>query len=81
LNGRSHPNGKFKTERRVIVRIIEMIVSTQGETTVQTKGFAGAECLEASRWLEQALGLVAADTMTVEFHQQPAAAQSLEHQE
>jgi hypothetical protein len=65
----------------VIVRIIEMVISTQGETTVQTKGFAGAECLEASRWLEQALGLVAADIKTAEFHQQAVAAPSIEHQE
>jgi hypothetical protein len=65
----------------VNVRIIEMIVSPQGEATVQTKGFAGAECLEASRWLEQALGLVAADTKTAEFHQQAAAAPTIEHQE
>ena len=49
------------------MRIIEVVVSPQGETTVQTKGFAGAECLKASRWIEQALGVAAADQKTSEF--------------
>jgi hypothetical protein len=52
------------------VRIIEVIVSPQGETTVQTKGFVGAECLQASKWLEQALGIATGDVKTTEFHQQ-----------
>jgi hypothetical protein len=39
------------------VRIIEVTVSPKGETTVQTKGYAGADCLEASKWLEQVLGV------------------------
>ena len=35
-------------------RLIEVLVSPQGETTVQTKGYAGPDCLQASRFLEQA---------------------------
>lgn len=50
------------------VRIIEVIVSPQGETTVQTKGFACAECLQASKWIEQALGITTADNKTTEFY-------------
>ena len=38
-------------------QIIEVTVSPQGETTVQTRGFAGGDCLDASRFLEQALGV------------------------
>ena len=53
-------------------RVIEVVVSPQGETTVQTKGYAGADCLQASKFLEQALGVVAADRKTAEFYQ-PAA--------
>src|SRR5208282_3195895 len=34
-------------------RLIEVIVSPQGEATVQTKGYAGADCLQASKFLEQ----------------------------
>jgi len=49
-------------------RLIEVIVSPQGETTVQTKGYAGADCLQATKFLEQALGMVAAEQKTGEFY-------------
>ena len=48
-------------------QIIEVTVSPQGETIVQTKGFAGSDCLAASRWLEEALGLATAERRTAEF--------------
>jgi hypothetical protein len=35
---------------------------------VQTKGFAGAECQQASKWLEEALGIVAREQRTAEFY-------------
>ena len=44
-----------------MARVIEVVVSPQGETTVQTKGYAGADCLKASKFLEQALGVTSAD--------------------
>jgi hypothetical protein len=50
-----------------MTRIIEVIVSPQDETTVQTKGYAGADCLQASKFLEQALGVTATDSKTAEF--------------
>ena len=59
------------------VRIIEVVVSPQGETTVQTKGYVGAECLQASKWLEQALGIATSDSKTAEFHQQATAEQQV----
>jgi hypothetical protein len=43
------------------VRIIEIVVSPKGESTVQTKGYAGTDCLEAGKWLEQALGIKTID--------------------
>ena len=52
-----------------MARLIEVTVSPQGETTIQTKGYAGAECLQASRFLEQALGVAASDSKTSEFYQ------------
>ena len=52
-----------------MARVIEVVVSPQGETTVQTKGYAGADCLQASKFLEQALGVAAADRKTGEFYQ------------
>jgi hypothetical protein len=39
-------------------RVIELIVSKDGQTTVQMKGFSGGTCIQASRWLEQAIGTV-----------------------
>ena len=49
-------------------KIIEIIVSPQGETTVQTKGFSGPSCREASKFLEQALGQRTDERLTSEFH-------------
>ena len=51
-----------------MARIIEVVVSPTGETTVQTKGYAGADCLLASRFLEQALGITTSDRKTAEYH-------------
>ena len=48
-------------------RVIEVTVSPQGEATVQTKGYQGGDCLLASRFLEQALGAVAAEHKTAKF--------------
>lgn len=50
-------------------RLIEVIVSPQGEATVQTKGYVGSDCLQASKFLEQALGVAANDQKTTEFYQ------------
>jgi hypothetical protein len=59
-----------------MTRIIEVTVTPKGETSIQTKGYAGADCLQASRFLEQALGVIAKETKTGEFY---AAAQSDQH--
>jgi hypothetical protein len=58
-------------------RIIEVTISRRGETTVQTKGYTGADCLQASRFLEQALGVVAGDAKTAEFFQDQQSEQTL----
>jgi hypothetical protein len=50
-------------------RVIELIVSPKGQTTVQTKGYSGSSCLQASKWLEQALGTVTAENKTSEFYE------------
>ena len=50
-------------------RIIEVVVSPQGESTIQTKGYSGGECLQASKFLEQALGVVANEQKTGEYYQ------------
>ena len=42
-------------------RIIEITVSPTGETTIQTKGYAGNDCFQASKFLEEILGVKASD--------------------
>jgi hypothetical protein len=59
-------------------RVIEVVVSPTGEATVQTKGYAGADCLPASRFLEQALGLTTDEHRTAEFYQPTAAEQHIQ---
>ena len=61
-------------------RIIEVTVSPKGETTVQTKGFAGSDCLQASKFLEQALGVSTADRKTGEFYQAATNEQHIQQQ-
>ena len=59
-------------------RVIEITVSPKGETTVQTKGYAGAGCLQASRFLEQALGTPSTDQKTSEYYSEAAAVQHIQ---
>ncbi|MCA9116814.1 MAG: DUF2997 domain-containing protein [Planctomycetaceae bacterium] len=49
-------------------RTIEIIVSPAGQTRVETRGFAGSECRQASEFLEQALGQRTSEQLTAEFH-------------
>jgi hypothetical protein len=49
-------------------RIIEVTVSPMGETTIQTKGFTGEQCRDATRSLEAALGVRTHEQLTSEFH-------------
>lgn len=47
---------------------IEIIVTPTGETTVQTRGFAGSSCRDASRFIEQALGKQTDERLTSEYY-------------
>ena len=58
-------------------KIIRVIVGPRGETRVETKGFSGGECREASRFLEQALGQPASEQLTPEFYQAQSAEQQI----
>ena len=51
------------------LKTIEIIVSPNGSTTVETKGFAGESCQDASRFLEETLGVRASEQHTAEFYQ------------
>ena len=50
-------------------QIIEVIVSPAGATKIETRGFAGQSCRDASRFIEEALGQRAGEQLTPEFHQ------------
>lgn len=47
---------------------IEVTVAPDGATKIQTHGFAGRSCLEATRRLEAALGRTTNDRLTPEFY-------------
>ena len=59
-----------------MTRIIEVVVSPTGETKVETKGFAGASCRDASRFVEQTLGQRLGEQTTAEFYQPEVSHQS-----
>jgi hypothetical protein len=60
------------------LKIIEVIVSPTGETRVETKGFQGSACQDASRFLEQALGAKVSETLTSEYYQPAQQSQSVQ---
>ena len=62
------------------MRTIEIIVGAKGETSVQTRGFTGSSCREASQFIEQALGQRLAEHLTAEFHQAQPVEQHQQHQ-
>jgi Protein of unknown function (DUF2997) len=59
-------------------RTIEVTVTPTGETTIQTKGYSSGDCLQASKWLEQALGISTADRKTAEYFQAQTAEQHVQ---
>ncbi|MCA9095633.1 MAG: DUF2997 domain-containing protein [Planctomycetaceae bacterium] len=58
---------------------IQIDVSPTGESKLQTSGFTGKTCQEASRFLEQALGQKTAETLTPEYYQTTTHHQQTEH--
>jgi hypothetical protein len=53
-------------------RTIEITVDPAGNSRVETRGFPGPGCREASRFVEQALGRRTGEQLTAEFHQDQA---------
>ena len=57
------------------MKTIELLVAPDGSSRLETRGFAGEACRDASRFLEEALGVRLSETLTAEFHaevQEPA---------
>ncbi len=59
---------------------IEIVITLDGRTRVQSQGFAGESCRAASRFVEEALGIRLSETLTAEFHQQSAVQQPNQQQ-
>ena len=49
-------------------RTIEIVISPEGETVIETKGFAGSSCRDATKRLEKALGNVTQEQLTTECY-------------
>lgn len=58
-------------------RTIEIIISPQGQVQIDAVGFKGPDCELATKFLEEALGVVGRKTKKPEFHQ---SAQKTHHQ-
>lgn len=50
-------------------KMIEIVVSPSGQTKVETRGFAGGQCRQASKFLEEALGAHQSEQLTAEYYQ------------
>jgi hypothetical protein len=59
-------------QKRVIIRI-----SPKGEVTVKTEGYTGQECRQATKTLEETLGIVLSDTPTGDMYKPPEQTQSV----
>ena len=59
-------------------KVIRVIVGPKGDARVETRGFSGGECRDASRFLEQALGKPANEQLTAEFYQELSAEQRIQ---
>ncbi len=49
--------------------VIEVLILPTGETKIETRGFAGPACRQATKDLEAAIGLKQSERLTAEYHQ------------
>ena len=61
-----------------MTKTIEVIISPKGETKLETRGFAGSSCQQASQFLEQALGTKVSEMPTTEFYQTQPQSQTIQ---
>jgi hypothetical protein len=57
------------------MKTIEVIVKPNGSSKVETRGFTGTDCRQASEFIEQALGSRSSERLKPEFHQASTAVQ------
>ena len=51
-----------------MTKVIEITVAPNGSSTVETKGFTGPDCQNASRFIEQVLGQKVSAQLKPEFY-------------
>jgi hypothetical protein len=51
------------------MKVIEIIINSSGQLTINAAGFSGTDCEKATAFLEQALGQIAAKQRKPEWHQ------------
>jgi Protein of unknown function (DUF2997) len=56
----------------VLKRELEIEIGRDGKISIKVKGMQGAECLEFSQFLEEALGDTVERELTSEYYQVPA---------
>lgn len=61
------------------MKIITVTVRSDGHVRVETNGFRGESCRQASRFLEEALGKKTSEGFTHEFYQTAATRRQNEH--
>ncbi|AMV18401.1 DUF2997 domain-containing protein [Planctomyces sp. SH-PL14] len=50
------------------MKTIEITIAPNGQTKVETRGFEGNSCRQASKFLEQTLGRTIEERLTSEFY-------------
>jgi hypothetical protein len=60
------------------LKTIEITISPTGQTSVETKGFSGSECRQASQFIEAALGQRTDERLTSDFYAQESQPQRLQ---
>ena len=57
---------------------IEVVVAPNGQTRVETTGFTGSTCRQASEFIERALGAKTGEMLKAEFYQAAVATQQVQ---
>ena len=60
---------------------IEVVISPDGQVTLEVKGAAGPGCLDLTRALEEALGTVESRSCKTAFYEQAEAGEQLSQRE
>lgn len=61
------------------MKTLQITIAPNGKTNIETRGFVGSECREASHFVEQALGKKVDDLVKPEFHQHTVITQHATH--